>query len=63
MDLAVEVRDSTRWGLGDGTVAAAAVDTGDVGGQPCRRVALGVVEVEERSPSEERSSVSEVFGS
>jgi hypothetical protein len=60
MGLAVEAPDSIRWGPGDGTAAAG---TGDVGGQPCLRVALGEVEEGERSPSGERSNVSELFGS
>jgi hypothetical protein len=60
MGLAVEAPDSTRWGLEDDTAVAG---TEDVGGQPCRRVALGVVEEGERSPSVERPNVSKLFRS
>jgi hypothetical protein len=52
---AVEDRDSTHWGLADGTGAAG---TGDVGGQPCRRVALEAVEVGAQIASWETSNVS-----
>jgi hypothetical protein len=46
MGLGEEDPDSTRWGRGDGRAAG----TEDVGGPPCRRVALAVVEVGGRSP-------------
>jgi hypothetical protein len=55
MGLGEEDPDSTRWGRGDGRAAG----TEDVGGPPCRRVALAVVEVGGRSPSGLTSNVSE----
>jgi hypothetical protein len=41
--------EAIRLGLGDGTVAAAGTE--DVGGRPCRVVALAVVVEEGKSPS------------